>query len=203
MIQIGLTPQETVLVADYNAANKLHLFFVQNPNCVNILNSLISSNLEVESLKLFKERLIELLTGELSRLNMQKCLIRNSLSGVIKVSPTIPVSFTFNEYGNYEVEFFVDTSNKYTVRRYRIGELTVPDSVKPESKVMLRDYSNYADCVNDLRRQGCQDLGWLGTQNFILPADVHFILAFSSEDSCANVYCDVKKRLFYSLNECE
>jgi len=201
MIKIGFTPLEQELMKEYNAANRLHLLFIQHPECEEMMRNTIEEHFTCATFENIKARVVGVLTGEMNRLHGTKCLINDTLTGVIRAGAAVSVSFSFNESGDYELELYVDTANKYTSRMYKVSELTIDESVLTIAKVVIGQYSSYADCIRDLRLQGCKDLGWLNSDNFTMPAGAHFTVAYHTDRAKSDVYCDVIRRLYYSVDE--
>lgn len=67
-------------------------------------------------------------------------------------------------------------------------------------KVIIKaDYSSYDEASTDLMNQGVKHLGWLNG-GVILPKDAEFTRVYQNRSSSSCLYCDVKRRISYSVD---
>ena len=65
--------------------------------------------------------------------------------------------------------------------------------------VVLKEYSSHDECTRDLLNQGCKSLGWLNS-GIKLPEGFNSTSAFSTRRGTSEVYVDVIRRMFYSVD---
>jgi len=65
-------------------------------------------------------------------------------------------------------------------------------------KLQVKSYMTYFSCIDDLRQQGCRDLGWLNS-GITLP-DLEFEELFCNSSGSSCVYINKENKLYYSVD---
>ena len=67
-----------------------------------------------------------------------------------------------------------------------------------KSDVVTREYTGYQDCIHDLVKQGCKNLGWEGGNQTSIPKDMKGVSVYISYSGGCEVYLDKDRRIFYT-----
>ena len=64
---------------------------------------------------------------------------------------------------------------------------------------LKKSYNSHKECVDDLKFQGCKDLGWLNG-GITVPKDFKGRYVYSTRRGTGEVCCDLIRREFYSVD---
>lgn len=67
------------------------------------------------------------------------------------------------------------------------------------NKVVIKDYDNYTEAMNDLDNQGVVHLGWLNA-GISIPKHLNCQKVYSNRSGSSCLYCDPIYRISYSVD---